>query len=96
MRTFAESLAALDAVAVQPELEPTSDSVHDLVRAGVSHQFASALHRVLDEDSWMRIRYLSSAPVSNGQRAAARLPVVRRGSRYRRRLGTGSRSSPAS
>jgi hypothetical protein len=51
MRTFAESLAALDAVAVQPEAEPTSDNVHDLVRAGVSHQFASALHRVLDEDS---------------------------------------------
>jgi len=51
MRTFAESLAAIDAFAVQPYREPTSDNVHDLVRAGVSHQFASALNRVLDEDS---------------------------------------------
>ena len=51
MRTFAESLAAIDAFAVQPEGEPTSDNVHDLVVAGVSYEFASALHRVLDEDS---------------------------------------------
>jgi hypothetical protein len=51
MRTFAESLAAIDTIAVQPEREPNSDGVHDLVRAGVSHQFTSALHRVLEEDS---------------------------------------------
>ncbi|WP_142391475.1 hypothetical protein [Mycobacterium sp. ENV421] len=51
MRTFAESLAAIDEVAIQPEKEPTTDGVLDLVRAGVSHQFASALHRVLDEES---------------------------------------------
>jgi hypothetical protein len=51
MRTFAESLAAIDTIAVQPERDPNSDGMHDLVRAGVSHQFASALHRVLNEDS---------------------------------------------
>jgi hypothetical protein len=51
MRTFAESLAAIDEVAIQPEREPTTDNVIDLIRAGVSHQFAAALHRVLDEES---------------------------------------------
>ncbi|GAB3216785.1 hypothetical protein [Mycolicibacterium hippocampi] len=51
MRTFAESLAAIDAVAVRPEREPNTDDVHDLIRAGVSHQFAAALHTVLEEDS---------------------------------------------
>ena len=51
MRTFAESLAALDEVAIRPEKEPTTDGVLDLIRAGVSHQFANALHRVLDEES---------------------------------------------
>ena len=50
MRTFAESLAALDAVAVKPKTEPR-EAVHELVRAGVSYQFVSALHRVLTEDA---------------------------------------------
>lgn len=47
MRTFAESLAAMDEVAITPEKEPTSDGIFDLVRAGVSHEFSSALHRIL-------------------------------------------------
>jgi hypothetical protein len=51
MRTFAESLAAIDEVAIKPEREPTTANVLELVRAGVSHQFAAALHRVLDEES---------------------------------------------
>ncbi|MGY4650522.1 hypothetical protein [Mycobacterium sp. URHB0021] len=51
MRTFAESLAALDTLAVTPENEPQGPSVHELIRAGVSHQFVSALHRVLTEDA---------------------------------------------
>jgi hypothetical protein len=51
MRTFAESLAALDTLAVTPEKEPQGSSVHELIRAGVSHQFVSALYRVLTEDA---------------------------------------------
>jgi hypothetical protein len=51
MRTFAESLAALDTLAVTPEREPPASSVHDLIRAGVSHQFVSAVNRVLAEDA---------------------------------------------
>lgn len=47
MRTFAESLAAIDAVVVVPESEPTSDGIYELIRAGVSHEFSSALHRIL-------------------------------------------------
>ncbi|ORV94523.1 hypothetical protein AWC11_03550 [Mycobacterium interjectum] len=51
MRTFAESLAAIDAIAIQPEREPGSDSIHELIRAGVSHQFTTALHKVLAAES---------------------------------------------
>jgi hypothetical protein len=51
MRTFAESLAALDAVAVKPEKEPRGPSIHKLIRAGVSQQFVMALHRVLTEEA---------------------------------------------
>jgi hypothetical protein len=51
MRTFAESLAALDTVAVQPEREPGGDRIHDLIRAGVSHEFGAALHRILDQEA---------------------------------------------
>jgi hypothetical protein len=47
MRTFAESLAAMDEVAITPEAEATSDDIYELVRAGVSHEFTSALHRIL-------------------------------------------------
>lgn len=51
MRTFAEALAAVDQLVVQPEKEPARDSIHDLVRAGISHEFAGALHRVLAEEA---------------------------------------------
>jgi hypothetical protein len=51
MRTFAESLAALDSLVVTPEREPQAASVHELIRAGVSHQFVSAVDRVLTEDA---------------------------------------------
>ncbi|WP_131810361.1 hypothetical protein [Mycolicibacter heraklionensis] len=49
MRTFAEALAAIDVVAVQPEREPRASVDYELVRAGVSHQLLGALHRVLTE-----------------------------------------------
>lgn len=51
MRTFADSLAALDSVAIQPSKEPRAAAVDELVRAGVSHQFVNALHRVLTEET---------------------------------------------
>ena len=51
MRTFAESLAALDKLVVQPEREPKPSMVPALVRAGVSHQFVRALHDVLTEET---------------------------------------------
>jgi hypothetical protein len=51
MRTFAESLSAINTVAVKPEQEPSPDGIHDLVRAGVSHQFASSLNHILSEKS---------------------------------------------
>jgi len=47
MRTFAEALVTLDREVVQPEREPRANVDSDLVRSGVSHQFAAALHRVL-------------------------------------------------
>lgn len=51
MRTFAESLVALDTVAVRPEAEPSRDTIHDLVRAGVSHEFSASLHRILKQEA---------------------------------------------
>ncbi|MFZ2243061.1 MAG: hypothetical protein WAV90_26490 [Gordonia amarae] len=51
MRTFAEALAAIDTVVVQPAKEPQAKVMPELVRAGVSHQFANALHRVLAEQT---------------------------------------------
>lgn len=50
MRTFAESLSLVESV-VEAEPEPTADSVHDLIRTGVSHEFASSLHRILRSES---------------------------------------------
>lgn len=47
MRTFAESLSAMNEVVVTPEKEPTSDGIYDLIRAGVSHEFSAALVRIL-------------------------------------------------
>ncbi len=49
MRTFAESLAAMNEVAISPEQEPTDGGVYDLIRAGVSHEFTSALGRILTQ-----------------------------------------------
>lgn len=51
MRTFAEALTTLDRAVVQPEQEPRADIDAELVRAGVSHQFARALHNVLAHES---------------------------------------------
>lgn len=51
MRTFAEALATLDREVVQPEREPRASVDPDLIRSGVSHQFAAALHRVLTDES---------------------------------------------
>jgi hypothetical protein len=51
MRTFAEALAAIDVLTVQPEKEPRPSTDHELIRAGVSHQLIGALHRVLTETS---------------------------------------------
>lgn len=51
MRTFAEALATLDAAAIQPAREPRAGIDAELVRAGVSSQFVSALHKVLSQES---------------------------------------------
>ncbi|WFN93804.1 hypothetical protein [Gordonia sihwensis] len=51
MRTFAEALSTLDAVAIAPEQEPKGSVDIELVRAGVSSQFASALHRILVQET---------------------------------------------
>ncbi len=51
MRTFAEALAAVDEIAVQPEREPSANGVQDLIRSGLSHEFAASLCRVLAEEA---------------------------------------------
>lgn len=51
MRTFAQALAAVDELAIRPEREPGGDAIHDLIRAGVSHEFGAALQRVLAEEA---------------------------------------------
>ena len=51
MRTFAEALAAIKEIAVVPEKELSANGVQDLVRAGVSHEFAASLKRVLAEEA---------------------------------------------
>jgi hypothetical protein len=51
MRTFAEALAAVDEIAVQPEKEPNANGIQDLIRSGVSHEFAASLRRVLAEEA---------------------------------------------
>lgn len=51
MRTFAEALSAINTLVVQPAKEPQGTVMPELVRAGVSHQFANALHRVLTEQT---------------------------------------------
>ncbi len=51
MRTFAEALTSLDRIVVHPENEPSGDAVSALVTAGVSKEFASALHSILSESA---------------------------------------------
>ena len=51
MRTFAEALDTINAVVIQPEREPPGSIDAELVRSGVSSQFASALHRILVQES---------------------------------------------
>lgn len=51
MRTFAEAMAKIEAVVVQPEREPRGDDLLELVFAGITAEFASALHQVLVQDS---------------------------------------------
>lgn len=51
MRTFAESLAAVREIVIEPEREPDANGIHDLIRSGVSHEFAASLQRVLVEDA---------------------------------------------
>lgn len=50
MRTFAQSLAIIEAV-VEPEREPNANAVQDLIHAGVSHEFAAGLTRILKNES---------------------------------------------
>lgn len=51
MRTFAEALTKVYEVVVKPEREPNANGTLDLILAGVSAEFASALHRVLIEEA---------------------------------------------
>lgn len=51
MRTFAQALTAIDELVVRPEQEPRGDVLHDLIRAGVSHEFSAALQRILSEEA---------------------------------------------
>ncbi|GGB31656.1 hypothetical protein GCM10011492_22880 [Flexivirga endophytica] len=50
MRTFAQSLAIIGSV-VEPEPEPSANTVQDLIYAGVSHEFAAGLTRILKNKS---------------------------------------------
>lgn len=50
MRTFAESLSIVQIV-IEPERDPTANDVLDMVHAGVSHEFAASLHRILRNES---------------------------------------------
>lgn len=49
MRTFAEALTAINRLVVQPAREPKSREIPDLVVAGVSREFVTALLRVVNE-----------------------------------------------
>jgi hypothetical protein len=51
MRTFAEALAAVDELAVKPDREPNANEIQELIRSGVSHEFAASLRRVLTEEA---------------------------------------------
>jgi hypothetical protein len=51
MRTFAEALAAVESYVVIADKEPNAETVRQLIRAGVSTEFALALHRLLTEEA---------------------------------------------
>lgn len=50
MRTFAQSLSIIESV-VEPEREPNANDFQDLIHAGVSHEFAAGLWRILRNES---------------------------------------------
>ncbi len=49
VRTFAQSMQALQEIVVEPANEPTRDQVHELVYRGVSREFCTALVGILTE-----------------------------------------------
>ncbi|WP_203708464.1 hypothetical protein [Asanoa iriomotensis] len=51
VRTFAQSMDALQTYIVDPAREPTVASLVDAVERGVSREFCMALHRILAEES---------------------------------------------
>lgn len=51
MRTFAEALTKVHELVVIPEREPRPEDTLDLMLAGVSAEFATALHKVLSEEA---------------------------------------------
>lgn len=51
MRTFAEAMTGIESVVVKPEREPRSNDLLELVFAGVTAEFAGALHKVLVQDA---------------------------------------------
>lgn len=51
MRTFAEALTKVHEVVVTPEREPRQGDALSLIFAGVSAEFATALHHVLSEEA---------------------------------------------
>jgi hypothetical protein len=50
MRTFAQSLSLIASV-VTPESEPSPNDVQEMIHAGVSHEFAAGLTRILRNES---------------------------------------------
>jgi hypothetical protein len=51
VRTFAQSMQALQELVVQPARTPTTDNIHELVYRGVSREFCTALAGILSETS---------------------------------------------
>ncbi|QFS90941.1 hypothetical protein FIV07_09280 [Mycobacterium sp. THAF192] len=96
MRTFAESLAALDSLVVTPEREPQAASVHELIRAGVSHQFVSAVDRVLTEDSVAEFSAAFEwAPIGNPPKGVRDVSIPTGASRRLKSVARRLRDTPA-
>jgi hypothetical protein len=51
VRTFAQSMQALQEIVVEPAHDPTADQIHELVYRGVSREFCAALAGILDESA---------------------------------------------